>query len=576
MRDSVGTATAVDQKTIDPITLEVIRCGLIAVANQVDLNITRTAYTPYIYEYKDYAVGVLDADGHVICQCTGGIPLFIADILGVAVRDGLAVYGAAAMKLGDIFITSHAGTIGQHLNNVVMYTPVFSGGGLVAFMSVVVHWMDIGGRTIGSVSKWATDIFQEGIQFQTIRMHSGGEPVPEIYRIILGNTRFPDKLLGDIEAQVAGCLMGRDLIVRLVEKYGRDIYTKAVQSIWHHAENAARDAIRSIPSGDYFAAMDLDDDGISVGKRLPVRVKATVDDDRLTIDLTGLPAQVLSPINSGLHGGAHTCARIAFKYLFAPDEPVNEGMFRPLTVVIPEGTIMSASDTAAMGLYNMPVPSVIDCIVRAFAGALPERVAAGHFGSHSTVQFSGFNPRTNRLFQCNDSGHGGWGGMHNMDGSGPYRTMAHGDTRIIPLEVQEALYPLMIEEFRLRADSGGAGQYRGGLGVVKCYQVLAPMKLMTAFERTHCPPWGICDGEAGQPANVTIVRVNGTIENALKCELELQVGDQLIVQTGGGGGYGNPEMRNPKSIAEDVRLGYVSAETAITKYGAPPLWLDEP
>jgi N-methylhydantoinase B len=178
----------------DPVTVEVIRRRLISISDQVDMNITRTAYSPLVYEYKDYAVGIVDADGKLLSQCTGGMPLFVADVLGAAIRDGLAIYGKDNLHEGDIVITNDAGTIGQHLNNVVMYTPVFAPdtGALAAFFVVVVHWLDVGGRVIGSLSKYATDIFQEGIQFRTVKLRSRGEPVLEIYRMIQGNTRFPE------------------------------------------------------------------------------------------------------------------------------------------------------------------------------------------------------------------------------------------------------------------------------------------------------------------------------------------------------------------------------------------------
>jgi N-methylhydantoinase B len=554
---------------IDPITLEVIRCGLVAITNQIDANITRTAYSPIVYEYKDYAAGILDAEGHLISQCTGGIPIFVADILGVAVRDGLELCGPEGLKPGDVVITNHAGTIGQHLNNVVMYTPVFAGGAErpIAFMAVIMHWMDVGGRVIGSVSKWATDIFQEGIQFRTVKLHAGGERRADIYRIIECNTRFPEMVLGDVEAQVAGCIMGRDLIARLVDRYGAESFRIAVDTIWQQSEAAARATIAAVPDGEYRARAELDDDGIEVGRRLPVEIAVRVAGESLTVDLSGLPPQVAGPINSGAHGGGHTCARIAFKYLFAPDEPANEGTFRPLDVVLPQGTILSAKPTAAMGRYNMPLPTVIDSIIKALETAMPDRVAGGHFGTFSSVQFSGRHADSGRLFQCNDSGHGGWGGVLGADGSGPFRTMAHGDTRIIPVEVQEALYPIRVDQFALRPDSGGAGEFRGGLGLIKRYRILAPLTLMTGFERTECPPWGVLGGGGAAPGRVLVRQNGGEPQSLLKGEVTLAPGDEVLVETGGGGGYGPPAQRKRERLLEDLRAGYVTPASAAADYG---------
>src|SRR3954468_16445749 len=239
----------------DPITVEVIRRRLISISDQVDANITRTAYSPVVYEYKDYAVGIVDAEGRLLSQCTGGMPLFVADVLGAAIRDGLAIYGKENLHEGDIIITNDGGTIGQHLNNVVMYTPVFSPDtqALIAFFVVVVHWLDVGGRVIGSLSKYATDIFQEGIQFRTGKLRSRGEPVLEIYRMIQGNTRFPEEVMGDIDAQIGGCLMGRDQMVALIGRYGSATFRDAIESIWAQSEAIARAVIKAIPDGIYSA-----------------------------------------------------------------------------------------------------------------------------------------------------------------------------------------------------------------------------------------------------------------------------------------------------------------------------------
>jgi N-methylhydantoinase B len=547
---------------IDPITLEVIRCGLVAIANQLDANISRTAYSPIVYEYKDYAVGILDAQGRLICQCTGGIPIFIADIMGVAIRDGLSLYGADGIRRGDVIISNHAGTIGQHLNNVVMYTPAFHAGSErpFAFVAIVMHWMDIGGRAIGSVSMGATDIFQEGIQFRTVKVYAADQRCEDMYRIIEFNTRFPEMVMGDIEAQVAGCKMGRSLIETMVKRYGLDVFRGAVETIWNQSEAAAKAAVLSVPDGLYSACVEMDDNGTADGGRLPIEVHVRVESGVLTVDLTRLPDEVAAPINSGAHGGAHTCARIAFKYLFAPEEACNEGTFRPLRLELKQGSLLSASAHAAMGRYNAPMPTVIDAIMRALEPAMPNQVAGGHFGTFASVQFVGRQPGTKALFQCNDSGHGGWGATRGQDGSGPFRTMAHGDTRIVPTEVQEALYPLRIEEFSLRQDSGGAGEFRGGLGLCKRYEILGDLTLVTYVERTVSPPWGVCGGGAGAAGELHVAEGGREPTMMLKAEKALAAGDRVLVLTGGGGGYGPPSRRASERISEDLRLGYVSPE----------------
>ena len=254
-----AAATSTAPAATDLVTVEVIRRRLVAIADEVDVNITRTAFSPYIYEYKDYAVGIVDANGDLICQCTAGMPVFVADVMRAAVQDGLALYGRDKLFDGDLVLTNYAGTIGQHLNNVTMYTPIYApaGGELIAFMVVVMHWIDVGGRDVGSISKFATDIFQEGIQFRTVKLQSRGEPVREIYRMIEHNTRFPVEMMGDINSQIGGCLLGRDSVAELTGRYGCATFLRAIGTIWNQSEAEARAAIAAIPDGTYTATATL-------------------------------------------------------------------------------------------------------------------------------------------------------------------------------------------------------------------------------------------------------------------------------------------------------------------------------
>jgi N-methylhydantoinase B len=559
-------------EALDPVTVEVIRRRLVAIADEVDVNITRTAFSPYIYEYKDYAVGIVDHRGALICQCTAAMPVFVADVMRAAIQDGLDLYGPDDLNDGDIIITNYAGTIGQHLNNVAMYTPIHApaerGGTpvLVGFMVVVMHWIDVGGRDIGSTSKFATDIFQEGIQFRTIKLRARGEPVREIYRMIEHNTRFPVEMMGDINSQIGGCLMGRDEVAGLVGRYGVATFRAALAIIWNQSEAASRAAIRAIPDGTYTAEGVLDDDGLNPGS-LPCRITVTVRDDEMTIDLSELAREVNAPMNCGRSGGGETVSRLAFRYLIVPEGDANEGTFRPLKLVLPEGTIVSARPTAAMGSYNSALPTLIDLVIRALGPALPDRVAAGHYGTFSTLAFAGRRPDSGTLWQCHDSGFGGWGALSGQDGPGPFRTMCHGDTRMIPIEVHEASYPFMIESFGLRTDSGGAGEFRGGLGLTRRYLMLAPCRMSTRFERTQCPAWGLHGGRDAEPGNVVIEAANGSTRTALKDAVQLKAGDRVRIETGGGGGFGDPCRRSRERVGDDVRKGYVSEAAARKIYG---------
>ena len=563
------TATIETQAgTVNPITAEIIRYGLLSIPNQIDVNITRTAYSPLVYEYKDYAVGIVDPQGRLISQSSGGIPLFVANALGTAVNDGIEIHGRDGIEPGDVIFSNHAGTLGQHLNNVVMYTPVFAGDECVAFMCVLVHWIDVGGMVVGSCAPVGpTEIYQEGIQFRSVKLWSRGKPLKDIYRIIENNTRFPRMLLGDIEFQLAGCLMGRDLIAAQVEKYGLSAVRASVELMWRRSEAAARAAIAKIPDGVYRGSSFLDNDGVELDKKMPVDVVVTVEGDEMTVDFSGVADQVKGPINSGREGGAVTAARIAFKYIAAPDEPANDGSFRPLKVVIPDGKFLSAAGTAPMGLYSAPLPTVIDTVVKALVDAAPDHVAAAHHGNFCIHSLAGRDPKTGEPFYNLSAADGGWGASKGHDGPAHYKTMSHGDTLDIPIEVQEALYPLRVESWQVRPDSAGAGEWRGGTGLEKVMEPLVPCNVHVFNERTGCPPWGIRGGRDGARPCITVEHGNRPPEEVRKANKPIVPGDKVRVETSGGGGYGDPLRRDPAKVEADVREGYVSREAAAELYG---------
>ena len=272
---------------------------------------------------------------------------------------------------------------------------------------------------------------------------------------------------------------------------------RAVERILDQSEAAARAFIRAMPDGVYRCDTWLDNDRSGSDEPVPIKVKVIVEGDELTVDFSEIAEQAKGSINSGYYGGGQTIARVAFKYLMGADEMANEGTFRPIKLVLPLGKLISADPTAPMFMYPTPFPTVIDAVIKALEKALPARVPGGHFGTHSGVRFYG-RRADGSFFDTHDSGHGGWGACATHDGAGPFRTMAHGDTRIIPLELQESLMPFRIEEFSLREDSAGAGKFRGGLGFRKRYRILRPCLLGTNLDRTKFPPWGVQGGKEAQ------------------------------------------------------------------------------
>ena len=559
------------EASLDPIQLEIIRHSLVAIPNEIDANITRTAFSPLVYEYKDFATGLVDPEGRLVAQGSGSIPIFVANALCNAVRDGLEIYGPDQIFEGDIIISNHSGTLGQHLNNVVMYTPVFVGPNkedLFGFMCVLVHWVDVGGNTVGSC--WASDtteIFQEGIQYRTVKLWQRGIRNEELYRVIKYNTRFPVMVFGDLDAQLAGTLTGKDKFAALVNRYGVAKMRAAIAAIWDQSEAVAREAVRKLPDGVWRASAFLDGDEVDDWEPVPVSVEVRIEGSSMTIDFSNLGGVLKGPLNSGSFGGAYPAARIAFKILTAPDEPANEGCFRALNIIIPDGTFLSAGPTAPMGLYSATLPTVIDTIIRAVGAAEPAVAAGGHHASFSAHCFYGTDPKTGELYQQLDTGHGGWGATSSLDGAGPYKTMAHGDTLDVPVEVQETICPFVVESIGLRQDSGGDGAQRGGLGTEKVIRVLADTGVSVQIDRTKCPPWGLNGGSDGKTAIAVIEPVEGDLREILKGMTTMKAGDSFRLKTGGGGGFGSPLERTVDEVGADVVAGYISQVKAEKVYG---------
>ena len=557
-------------RTFDPITLEVIAQELVAIPNQIDRNITRTAFSAFISEYKDYSVGIVDATGALISQSRGSLAIFVANALGTAVRDGLATYGADQLAEGDVIISNHAGTLGQHLNNVVMYTPVRVGPEreLVAFFCVLMHWLDIGGIMIGSCSSTTTsEIFQEGLHLRTVRLIEAGRRNPDMFRVIQYNTRFPDMLMGDIEAQIGGCQLGCRMVADIAERHGAPTFQAAVQTLWQHSDATVRAALATAHHGDYSASAFLDNDGIDLDTPVPIHVTVRVRSDHLVVDLSDVAKQRPGPLNAGRNGGAVAAARIAMKYLFSPEQAVNEGDFKALNIEIPDGTFISAVGNAPLGSSGNMIPTVVDTILHALGKAFPERAAAAHHGTYGVHAFHGKHPQTGLPFYNLDTICGGWGATADEDGYGPSRSNVHGDTANVPIEMQETFCPYHFESYELRCDSGGPGRYRGGLGVEKRYRVTSPCRLNLKIDRTRCPPWGLHGGHAGKVSDVRVHRADGSSQQILKGDHPLVPGDLVIVLTAGGGGYGPPWERDPARVMQDIELGFVSVESARDDYG---------
>jgi N-methylhydantoinase B len=551
---------------INPITVEVVRNAINAYADEMATALCKSAYNMMIYEVRDFCCGLIDREARMISQNRGGLPIFLAD-LGIAVKDGIERYGLDGFSPGDVIIMNHGQVCGQHLNNIVIYAPCFHDGKVVAFAASRAHWVDIGGMRVGFGSVETTEIYQEGLQFRSLKIYEAGRRNETLWQVIHDNVRFPEAALGDLRAQIASCQLGIRRYSELVTRYGPATVEHCIATIWDQTEKAARAVIEQVPDGTYEAESFLDNDGRTLDKPLRIKVKVIIDGSRMVIDFSEMNDQVPGPTNSGFSGGL-AAARIAYKCLTQPHAPVNEGCFRPLELILPEGKLLNARAPAALGLWSIPLPTVIDTILKALAPALPDRIPAAHKGDMGGCSIGGFRPDGRRFLLMNIFG-GGWGGRPHEDGESASVSICQGDVRSAPVELQEIQYPFMIERFALRTDSGGAGQHRGGLGVELTYRALQKAITNVNCERTKDPPWGLHGGRPGAVNEAVLIRRDGSAERLKKATgVPMEPGDRLTFLTAGGGGFGDPHARDPAAIADDVAKGYVSVEAARRDYGA--------
>jgi len=552
---------------VDPVTTEIVRNGLIAATEEMKTNLMRTAYNMIIYEALDFTVGLFDARGNTV-SIGLGLPMFIRG-MSDTVKTKLAHYGMENLDPGDILLTNDAYITGSHLNHMTFTVPIFHDGEVVAFSCCMAHWPDVGGTLDGAT----TDIYSEGLQMPIVKIYRKGAPNEELISVIKTNVRLPERAMGDFCAQIAAVRTGERRFLEMINKYGRDAVLLGIEAIMDHSEAATCARVREIPDGVYEAQSFMDDDGVRIGERVPINVRVEVKGDRMKVDLTEVSKQVAGFYNSGETAG-RSCCQVAFKCLTsALDLPINDGQFRALDIILPPGRVVSALKPAAMRMWMTYPMTIIDTIFKALAPAIPEHIIAGHHADLVVGRVNGRRPRDDSFYiYLGGLIGGGWGAKHNGDGCNATIAMNDGDTHNGPSEQVEAKYPLLVERYALRPDSGGAGRFRGGLGCEQVVQARHDIRFNSQMDRVKCKPWGLEDGLSGFGNSVAIHRFGTAQEqrfhNGKALNQVLHAGDAYILRSGGGGGFGSPLDRDLDALARDVRCGYVSKDAAEKYYGA--------
>ncbi|HEY9281733.1 MAG TPA: hydantoinase B/oxoprolinase family protein [Eoetvoesiella sp.] len=556
---------ACDATKVDPVITEIVRNGLVAITEEMKVILMRTAYNMIIYEAQDFTVGLFDRHGNTV-SIGIGLPMFIRG-MSDTVKAMLNHFDVDAIAPDDVLLTNDAYITGSHLNHMTFVVPIFHNGELIGFSACMAHWVDIGGVLNGMT----TDIYAEGLQMPIVKYERAGQVNEDVLAIIRMNVRVPERAIGDLNAQVASVKMGARRFSELVGRYGSAAVLNGIEAIMDHTEAIARQKVLSIPDGVYEAESFMDDDGVAHGTNIPIRVKVTVKGDEMEIDLTDVGKQVKGFYNSGEAAG-RACCQVAFKCLTsATEKPINEGSFRPLKIVLPPGRVVSAVRPSAMRWWMTFPMTVVDTIFKALAPAIPDRVIAGH---HADLMSAIINSSTAEgklmIFSGGLIG-GGWGAKKGADGAHATICINDGDTHNAPVEQLEAKYPVVIERYGLREDSGGAGTWQGGLGTEKVGRATSDMMFNCQVDRVHCRPWGLFDGLPGAGNRVSI-RKNGSVEemtfpSGKVLATPLHAGEHYILRSGGGGGYGSPLERPVGKVGSDLQKGYISRFRAERSYG---------
>ena len=540
--------------TLHPVTLEVVRNALYAIAEEMSVIVMRSARSPLLKEAGDLSSALTDAEGRLIAQGRD-IPIHMG-VMGFTVKELLRRVPRERLRDGDVWFLNLPEVGGNHLPDVKAVRPVFAEGELVAFAINLAHWADIGGAVPGSYVPWATDAHQEGVRIAPVRLFSADGPDREKIDFLLANVRARDEREGDLFAQFAADDVAARRLAELFARQGVATMQACFERLQQESEDQMRAAIRALPDGSWEGEDWLDDDGVDA-RPIRIKVRVTVAGDEATFDFSGTDAQARGPVNTTRYI-ACSAVYYAMKALIAPEVPPNDGCYRPLRVIVPRRSVLDPDpDRPVVGGNHETSQRVVDAIFKALAPLLPERVAAGGPTTAGVLIFGARQPdgRWAILYEVHG---GGEGATAAKDGASAVRVHMS-NVMNTPIEVIEGEYPFMVEAHGLRAGSAGDGRRRGGLGQTRAYRVLADdVTLTTMFERRVIPPWGVFGGADGERFRVTLCSDGGQREVSGKETFTLRRGDLVLVETCGGGGYGPPEEREPARREADRLAGYTA------------------
>ena len=564
---------------IDPVTLGIVNNGFVNVCREMGITMIRTAFSPIFNEGLDFSCVLFDKRGNMIGQAEF-CPAQIAASLFI-VRWTLEELGIDSFEPGDVVLHNDPYRGGAHIPEHSVIRPVFHEGELFGFVANVGHLAEIGGKAVGSFAADATEVFQEGLRIPPIKIVKRDVNDMELWRLIMANHRTPRNTWGDLNAQIGSLRVAERRVIEMLDRYGRDFIDQAANELMDYSERWMRAEIAQIPNGVYAFTERMEDDGV-VDQPVTFHVTVTVLDDELIVDWTGTDPQVRGPINAtyGVTAGA---TYNAVFHLTDHHIPKNSGAYRPIRIIAPPGSAVNVSYPGpSVGGNTETHPKLADMVIAALALALPGRVAAAEGGTACNFLFGGIHPKTGDYYANYHLEGGGWGAKSYDDGNDAI-IVKNGNCRNTPVEIFETRYPLRVREYSLIDDSGGAGAMRGGLGTRRILRVEqgAEVTVNALFDRTK-PGFGAFGLEGGGKGGYAAIKVKrkgesefrtftdafGTVSPSKFTNIVLHGGDEVLIESPGGGGYGDALTRDPERLARDLYEGFVSPAAAQALYGA--------
>ncbi|MEM5470364.1 hydantoinase B/oxoprolinase family protein [Hoeflea sp. AS60] len=553
--------------TIDPVTLAILKGRLEQIADEMDATLFRSAFNPIIAEAHDASHGIYDAKtGDTLVQGKSGLPIFVG-VMAFAVK---AVIDKAAKQggvhEGDVWIFNDPYDGGTHLSDFRLVKPVFRDGEVFCYLASVGHWHDVGGNVPGNYNPAATECFQEGMLIPPVKLYDRGEFRQDIVDILSSNSRLPLSLYGDLNGQINALQLGEKRMNALLDEYGDGKVAACMGELTARAAQMMRAQIANLPSGTVSAEDFLDNDGIN-DEPLKIALDLIIDGDTMVMDFSRSSPACAGPVNISKATTIAACY-VALKHIFG-DVPANAGVLEPVEFRIDEDSLLSVRAPKPVGGYTETILRLIDVVFQAVAQIAPEPAMACAYGTINALSLAGHRANGQRwvMFSFFGGGHGAHGAGDGLNhGNAPISTAT-----IPPLEILEAAYPVRFTQWALRPDSGGAGEFRGGLGAIYEIELLEKQADVFLFgERGRFPPPGVVGGGAGALNTFHYEQADGEHVPPMASKIvgvHIDRGQKLRLETPGGGGYGQALDRDPESVARDLRLGYITAERTEADYG---------